>query len=272
VIEIVLALLLGLLAGSFLNVCIHRLPRDLSVVRPRSYCPACEAPIAWYDNIPLLSYALLLGKCRRCGTRIPVRYPLVELATAAVFVFSVARLGVSLPALKWSLFGALMIGLLFSDLEQRILPDEFTLGGALAGLLLALWTPMPYGFVQFFVQVFAAGAWPARWISLGEAVLGAAVGSGLLWVVGRLYLAVRHREGLGLGDVKMLAAVGAFLGLQGALQTLVLGSIAGSIVGLIYIKATRKSMATYELPFGTFLALAALAVGMLYGPLQAWPG
>ena len=267
-IETILALLVGLLAGSFLNVCIHRLPRDLSVVRPRSFCPACEAPIAWYDNIPLVSYALLLGRCRRCGARIPVRYPFVELATAVVFAFSAARLGISLPALKWSLFGALMIGLLFSDLEQRILPDEFTLGGALAGLLFALGTPMPFG----FVQLFAAGAWPARWISFGEAVLGAAVGSLLLWAVGRLYYAVRHREGLGMGDVKMLAAVGAFLGLQGALQTLVLGSIAGSILGLIYIKATRKSMATYELPFGTFLALAALAVGMLYGPLQAWPG
>lgn len=264
--EIVLALLAGLLVGSFLNVCIHRLPRDLSVVRPRSFCPACEAPIAWYDNIPILSYLLLLGRCRRCGARIPVRYPLVEIATAGVFVLSVAKLGVSLPALKWSLFGALMIGLLFADLEQRILPDEFTLGGAAAGLLLALWVPMPYG----FVQLFAAGAWSARWISFAEALLGAAVGSLLLLAVSKLYHAVRHREGLGLGDVKMLAAVGAFLGLQGALQTLVLGSVTGSIIGIIYIKATGKSMATYELPFGTFLALGALAVGLLlHGPLQA---
>jgi len=257
--ETVLALILGLLVGSFLNVCIHRLPRDLSVVRPRSCCPKCATPIPWYDNIPLLSYLLLRGRCRYCREKIPLRYPLTEAATAAVFAWCVSQLGVSPAAAKWSLFGALMIGLFFSDLEERILPDEFTLGGAAVGLVLALWVRAPSG----YVEMLAGGRWGERWVSLGEAALGAAGGSLLLWGVGALYQAVRRREGLGFGDVKMLAAIGAFQGLHGALQTLILGSLAGSLIGLIYIKSAKKDFSTYELPFGTFLALTGLALGMV---------
>jgi leader peptidase (prepilin peptidase)/N-methyltransferase len=261
--ETILALLAGLLIGSFLNVCIYRMPRDLSIVRPRSYCPACEKPVAWFDNIPLASYLMLGGRCRNCRARIPIRYPIVELLTGILFAVSVAGLGVGLPALKWCLYGALMVGLAFSDFEERILPDEFTLGGTVAGILLAAWVPMQMGYVQLFL----ASRYSDRWLSVGESVLGALAGSGILWAVGAAYSALRHKEGLGLGDVKMLAFVGAFLGLQGALATLILGSVAGSVIGLVYIKVAKKDAASYELPFGTFLAFAGLALGFLAGPL-----
>ena len=241
----VLALLLGLLIGSFLNVCIYRLPRDLSVVRPRSFCPACGKTIAWYDNIPVASYVLLRGRCRHCGARISWRYPAVEVITGVLFFVTVLNLGAGLPALKWCFFEALMTGLLFCDLEQRILPDEFTLGGGAAGVLLA------------------AAAPGDRWASLLESVLGVVVAAGLLWLVGFLYTAVRHKEGLGLGDVKMLGAIGAFLGLLGALQTLILASLAGSLIGVIYIRLAKKDYSTYELPLGTFLAAAALVLALL---------
>lgn len=261
--EAILALLLGLLIGSFLNVCIYRLPRDLSIVRPRSFCPACEKPIAWFDNVPLASYAMLGGRCRKCRARIPLRYPIVELLTGILFAVSVAGLGVGLPALKWCLYGALMVVLAFADLEQRFLPDEFTLGGAVVGIVLSAWVPMQFGYVQLFL----ASSYSERWLSVGEAVLGALAASGMLWAVGAAYSALRHKDGLGLGDVKMLAAVGAFMGLQGALATLVFGSILGSLIGLVYIKVAKKDAASYELPFGTFLGFTGLALGFLSGPL-----
>src|SRR5690348_4331700 len=131
--ETVLAFLAGLLVGSFLNVCVYRLPRDLSVVRPRSFCPGCEKQIAWYDNIPLLSYVLLGARCRHCKARIPVRYPIVELATGAAFAVCVASLGLGWPAAKYAILSAILITLIASDFEERILPDEFTLGGAAVG-------------------------------------------------------------------------------------------------------------------------------------------
>jgi leader peptidase (prepilin peptidase)/N-methyltransferase len=259
----VLALLLGLLIGSFLNVCIHRMPRDLSVVRPRSYCPVCEKPIAWYDNVPLVSYVMLGGCCRACKARISWRYPLVELLTGLIFATAVAQLGLTPEALKACLFGALLVGLAFSDLEERILPDEFTIGGALAGVLLSIWVPLKVGYVHFlFVSKFND-----RWLSVLESLVGALVAGGLMWAVGAAYAAVRHREGLGLGDVKMVAMIGAFLGLTGALQALVTGSIAGSVIGLAYIKIAKKDASTYELPFGTFIAAAALALSFALGPL-----
>jgi leader peptidase (prepilin peptidase)/N-methyltransferase len=262
--EALLALAAGLLIGSFLNVCIYRLPRDLSVVRPRSYCPACEKRIAWYDNIPLASYLILRGRCRHCRARIRLRYPLVELLTGALFWLIVWRLGTSLSALKWCLFEALMIGLVFSDLEERILPDEFTLGGAAAGIALAAVVPMDWGYAQIFLAPVLSGRWP----SVAESVLGALVTSGMLWLIGKAYNAVRHKEGLGLGDVKMLAMAGAFLGLHGALQTLVIASLAGSVIGLVYIRLAKKDYSTYELPLGSFLGATAIVVGLW----QALPG
>ncbi len=254
-----LAALAGLLAGSFLNVCIYRLPRDLSIVRPRSFCPHCQATLAWYDNIPLLSYLLLRGRCRSCGAAVPLRYPAVELLTAALFAAAVFKTGLSLETLRLALLAALLVGLIFTDLEARILPDEFTLGGTAAGLALALLAPMD----PLLVLLLAPRQWGARWLSLGEALLGLVVTGGLLWVLGALYEKVRRREGMGLGDVKMAAMLGAFLGLYGAMLALLVGSLAGSLLGLIYVKAAGKKASEYQLPFGSFLGVGALAAAYL---------
>ncbi len=264
--EAVLAFLGGLLIGSFLNVCIYRMPRDLSVVRPRSFCPQCKKMVAWYDNIPVVSYLLLRGRCRHCQRSIPVRYPAVELLTGLLFALVVMLHGPTLAALKMWLFAALVVGLIFTDLEERILPDEFTLGGTLAALVIAAIVPMPPGFLSLFVPP----GFPLVWLSLGEAVLGAVVASGALWTVGKAYELLRKREGLGFGDVKMVAMIGAFLGLSGALFTLVLGSVLGSVAGLAYILVTRKDASTYQLPYGSFLGAATLVVAVIGDALLAW--
>ena len=253
--EACLALLFGLLIGSFLNVCIYRLPQDLSVVRPRSYCPACQHPVAWYDNVPLVSFVVLGGRCRHCKAAIAWRYPVVEAMTGALFFVFVWRLGVTLPAAKYCLLSALLVGLTFADLEARILPDEFTLGGSAVGLILAWFVPVQ-GYFAFLVS-------DPRRASLAEAAIGCFLPALFLWFGGWIYFKLRHREGLGLGDVKLIAMVGAFLGLQGALLTLIVGSLAGSVIGYAYIKITHKDAATYELPFGTFLGLAAIAISLL---------
>src|SRR5271168_246465 len=153
-IEALLAALAGLLIGSFLNVCIYRMPRDLSVVTPRSFCPECNQTIAWFDNIPLLSYALLAGRCRRCGHRIPVRYPVVEFLTGTMFFFAFWFLVPTLAAAKFCVFCAIMIALVFSDLEEHILPDEFTLGGTVVGVIFAAVAPMNGGI--FFLLFMSA--------------------------------------------------------------------------------------------------------------------
>ena len=257
--EACLGLLFGLLIGSFLNVCIYRMPQDLSVVRPRSFCTVCKHPIAWYDNVPVLSYALLRGRCRYCKAAISARYPAVELLTGALFFFYVWRLGPTLPALKLCLYGALLVGLIFADLEERILPDEFTLGGAAAGLALAWFVPVNDEMAEGLLWL-AGLQWNVHWISVMEAALGAAVPSFFLFLGGWLYLKLRHKEGLGLGDVKLMAMIGAFLGLRGALLTLILGSVLGSVIGYAYIRITGKDPSSYELPFGTFLGAAGIAI------------
>ncbi len=255
-----LAFLAGLLVGSFLNVCVHRLPRDLSVVRPRSFCPACARTVAWYDNIPLVSFLLLKGCCRYCGARIGWRYPVVELLTALVFLLAVFQHGAGLQAAKLAVFGALLVGLVFADIETRILPDEMTLGGLVAGVVLSAYVPLHAGLLHIFFP-----DWGPRILSVAESVLGAGVSSFALWGVGALYFKIRGREGLGFGDVKMVAMIGAFLGLHGALLTIMLGSLAGSVLGLAYILATRKAVSTYELPFGSFLGAAALFIAFWRG-------
>ncbi len=258
-IEIALAFIAGLLIGSFLNVCVYRLPRDLSVVKPaRSFCPFCEETIAWYDNIPVLSYILLRAKCRRCGAHIPLRYPVVEIVTAVAFAICVAFFGVTAPALKYVLFSAIMIALIASDFEERILPDEFTIGGAVLGLIVAWFVPLHGEFALFVVPY----SWGPRWISIVESLIGGAVSSGSIWFAGWLYEKVRHREGLGFGDVKMIFMIGAFLGLPGALLTLIAASLIGAVGGLIFIHFSGKDASTYELPFGSFLGAAALAIAV----------
>lgn len=259
--EIALGLVAGLLIGSFLNVCIYRWPRDLSVVRPRSHCPACERTIAWYDNIPLASYLLLRGRCRHCQARIGLRYPAVELITALLFGYFLWRFGLTLTGAKYCVLSAILVALVFSDLEELILPDEFTLGGVVIGLIFAALVPVP-DIVAHAIASLSDLPLGKRTLSIAEAVLGIVVPSGSLWLGGFLFEKIRHKEGLGLGDVKMIAMVGAFLGIRGALLTLIAGSVLGSVVGLLYIKITRQDAATYQLPFGTFLGIGAIGVAL----------
>lgn len=256
--EPVLALLAGLLIGSFLNVCIYRMPRDLSVVAPRSFCPNCEHPVAWYDNVPLLSYAVLRGRCRHCAKPIALRYLLVEAVTGALFFFIVLKAGPTVGAAKLCVFSALIVGLMFADLEERILPDQFTLGGVVLGLAFAALAPVDDGFFSLILPP----AWGRVWLSVAESAAGALVPSLLMWLLGEAFYRLRKKEGLGLGDVKMVAMIGAFLGLPGAITTVMAGSIVGSIIGLIYIYGARKDAGSYELPFGTFLGAGALAVAL----------
>lgn len=260
--EAIVAALVGLLIGSFLNVCIYRLPRDLSVVRPRSFCPACQTTIAWYDNIPLLSYAMLLGRCRHCRAKIPWRYPLVELVTAACFFLAIREYGFNPAGLKFCIFSALLTGLIFADFEERILPDEMTLGGVAAGLLFAYLSPIP-SLLGFLLLPFGTNP---KWLSVGESLIGAFVCGGAMWLVGAVYQRIRHREGLGLGDVKMIAMIGAFLGLQHALRILIAGSVLGAVLGLVFIVVTRKDASSYELPYGSFLGIAALIITLVLVP------
>ncbi len=243
----ILAGLFGLLIGSFLNVCIHRWPLELSVVRPRSACPQCQRQIAWYDNIPLLSFVLLRGKCRGCSAAISWRYPTVELITGAAFFWFVLRLGPGLLAAKYCVFSAILIGLIFSDLETLLLPDEFTWGGLAIGLGFSIFTG-----------------------SIPESAIGAAVPAGCIWLLGWLFEKLRQKQGLGFGDVKMIAMIGAFLGLASTLLTIVLASILGSVVGLIYIKAAAKDASSYQLPFGTFLGIAALFTAVAGEAMLRW--
>lgn len=262
--EAILALLFGLLIGSFLNVCIYRWPLDLSVVKPRSHCTSCEKTIAWYDNVPVLSFIALGGRCRNCQAKISFRYPVVELSTGLLWFYWVYMYGLSALAVKMCIFMALNIGLIFSDVEERILPDEMTLGGTAIGLIFS-WFAMVPAYLTPFLR-FAGVPLTDRSASLTESVLGAGLPALFLFGGGWLYEKVRHREGLGLGDVKLIAMVGAFLGLPAALFTLILGSLSGSIIGYAYIKATGQDASTYELPFGTFLGVSAIIVAFV-GPL-----
>jgi len=235
--------LFGLVVGSFLNVVIHRVPRGQSVISPPSHCPGCGSPIRWYDNVPVLSYLLLLGRCRVCRARIPLRYPLVELATGVLFVGVAMRFPLGLPALHAVLLGCLLIVLAFIDLEHLLLPDLLTLPGTFLGLLLAvLGGPTP----------------------LASALVGTALGFVIPLAIIWAYRLLRGVEGMGLGDVKLLGMLGAFLGWQAMLLTLALAAVAGALVGVGLILAGKGSRET-ELPFGTFLCGAALVV-LFSGP------
>jgi leader peptidase (prepilin peptidase)/N-methyltransferase len=220
--------------------------------------------VAWYDNVPLASYLALRGRCRHCRQPISPRYPVVEALTGLLFFSIVLSHGPTVLSLKLCTFAALIVGLVFTDLEEKILPDEFTLGGVALGILFAALMPPTFGLMTLLLPV----SWGRAWVSAIEAAFGAAVAGGTLWLVYRLYFWWRHREGLGLGDVKMAAMIAAFLGLQGGLFALILGSFLGSVVGLIYIWAAHKDPATYELPGGAFLGAAALGFVLLQGQLS----
>ncbi|MSV31084.1 MAG: prepilin peptidase [Bryobacterales bacterium] len=256
----ILAGLFGLLIGSFLNACIFRFPRDITLWNPsRSFCPACETTIAWYDNIPVLSYLLLRGKCRHCQYAIPFRYILVELLCGIMYFLIVYSFGLTLPAAKLALFGAINLELAASDFEERILPDEFTKGGVIAGLVLAWFQLLPVGFSSLVVPFDASLAMH----SVVESAIGAGFGYCSLWAVAWLYLKFRGKEGMGMGDFKMAAMVGAFLGLSPMLFSLMIGSVLGAVAGIVIVTFSKEEAATYEVPFGSFMGIAAFGVAWM---------
>jgi leader peptidase (prepilin peptidase)/N-methyltransferase len=240
----VYAAVLGLIVGSYLNVVIYRLPRGISTVLPRSRCPGCGAAIRAFDNVPVVSYLLLGGRCRACGARISWRYPLIEGATAALFLASFLRFGFSFEAPAAALFCALMLVLAMIDVDHMILPDALTWPAVAVGLLLQPFLPW-------------ARLWEGPWGALAGAALGALLGAGILLAVWLGWYLIRHEEGMGLGDVKMLAAIGAFLGWKGVLVSLFFAALSGALVGLA-LMAWGRLGAKAKLPFGAFLALGGL--------------
>ena len=238
---------IGLCIGSFLNVVIYRLPIGQSIVTPPSRCRKCGYQLQWYDNIPVLSWLFLRGRCRKCGVGVSIQYPIVELITGALFVLVVWMTPPGpLLATRLILVGILIV-LFGIDLEHQILPNVITLPGIAIGVLLSLIAPP---------------GWK-------DALIGVVLGGGVLYAIAGAYYLWRREEGMGMGDVKMLAMIGAFLGWKAVLVTLVLSSFAGAIIGLALMAAQRGSM-KFALPFGTFLAIGAI-VAMLAGePLVGW--
>jgi leader peptidase (prepilin peptidase)/N-methyltransferase len=232
---------LGLCVGSFLNVCIHRLPLGQSVVSPGSRCPKCGYALGWVDNIPVLSYVSLGGRCRKCRTPISMRYPIVELLTMGLFVVHYLVMGLDILLVPRLLFACAMLVLFAIDLEHHLLPNAITLPGIVVGLAFSLL--LPPGIV--------------------DALIGVLVGGGVLWAIGEVYFRMTGQEGMGGGDVKMLAMIGAFLGWKLVLVTLVFSSVAGALIGMLVL-ATRRGGMKHALPYGTFLALGAL-IASLYG-------
>ena len=255
--------LFGLAVGSFLNVCIHRLPQGESIIRPRSRCPGCKTAIAAYDNIPLLSFILLKGRCRHCGAPISPLYPTVELLTGLVFVLVYLRFDLSPLGLKAAYLSAALVALIFVDFRDRLLPDAITFPGMAVGAGLALWIPIGDGIAAWLWRQLGGIRLPGSVFSLGDGVIAALLGGGILFALGEIWYRVRKVEGMGLGDVKMMIMVGLFLGTKLTLLTLLLGSLAGSLIGGGYMLLTGKG-SSYELPLGTFLGLAAL-VALFWG-------
>jgi len=244
---LVMAGLLGLAIGSFLNVCIYRLPLGQSLLTPPSTCPSCRTRLRWIDNIPVVSWVLLGGKCHHCRAPISIQYPIVELVTGLLFVL-VAWLTPMGPLLAARLTLVVALVVLFGiDLHHQILPNTITLPGIVVGFLFSLVAP-------------------PGWI---DSLLGILLGGGVLYAIAWIYYTVRHEEGLGMGDVKMLAMIGAFLGWKAVLVTLILSSFAGALVGVGIIAFSRGGM-RLALPFGTFLSLGALAAMLVGEPLVSW--
>jgi leader peptidase (prepilin peptidase)/N-methyltransferase len=293
------AIVTGLAFGSFLNVCIYRLPRGFSVVTPRSACPQCKQPIAFYDNLPILSWLILGGRCRRCRARISPRYLLVELLSGALFLACYGFFGLTLSALKYCVLSFLLLGLIFTDAETKILPDKLTLPGLALGVVFSLLVPvndLASQFLPGMVNLPFSSDIVARMLSLLDSLLGAALGASFIYGAGAIYLRWRGMEGMGFGDVKLSAMVGAFLGMKLTIFTIFAASLAGSLFGLttilvVWLKRTHRFMRRlasaqaarrrgwqsaqvvyryYQMPFGVFLGSMALVAFFFGDHFLSW--
>jgi len=260
----------GLVFGSFLNVCIARLPKHESIVAPRSHCPRCGHPIRWYDNIPVVSFLILRGRCRDCGTTISLVYPLVEILTAGLLVIALAKYGLGPEFVKAACLGMILLVLIFTDLIDRSIPHVVTLFGMVTGLLMSLVVPVDNRPLEFLLN--RLGFYPeGSFNSLIGAAAGAAVGGGLFYAVGEVFfrLSGRTKEYLGFGDVMLLLMVGTFLGVPLTLMTILLGSVAGTLIALPATLA-RPQLRQYEWPYGTFLGAAAIFASLGGEALLDW--
>jgi leader peptidase (prepilin peptidase)/N-methyltransferase len=240
----------GAAVGSFLNVCIYRWPAEQSVLRPRSRCPGCGAPIRWYDNIPIISWILLRARCRSCGAPISIQYPAIEFITGVIWLTAALRFGFTLEALRSAIFLSILLGIALTDAREMVIPDQFSLGGTVIGLAFAV---VPAG------------------MSFTAALLGAGLAYAFFWGVKYVAEKVLKKPALGVGDIHMMAMVGAFLGVGGALLTMLLGSVLGLLIGvpLSMARGQLAVLGTY-LPLGTFLALGAGLAHTWGAPLLNW--
>lgn len=297
VILLVPVFLFGLCIGSFLNVCIWRIPQDLSIVSPASRCPKCQAPIKPYDNIPVLSWLLLGGKCRSCRAPISPLYPFVELLTGLAFLACVWQFGLTRDAAKWAIFLAILLVLFFTDIYFRILPDEVNLFGALAGLAFSLQIPVGDGTAAWLSHTLAGTTFRPAIFSFGDALLGGTILALGLWGLAEGFSRVIGRPAMGFGDVKMMAMMGTFLGVKKSFLSLLLGTLLGTVLGVTLIgalflagwkskvaaRAQRRGMGSdvalrwalarrYQLPLGTFLAVGAAAAVFAGEAILEWYG
>ncbi len=294
----VLIFALGLAFGSFLNVCIYRLPRDLSVVSPGSACPGCNHPVRFYDNIPVLSWLILRGRCRDCGTSITPRYLVIELLTGFLFLGSYAHFGLTLATVKYCAFGFLLLGLIFTDAETFLLPDKLTLNGLALGIVFSLLVPVNDLASQMLSGVSLPLSSEVTWrlFSLLDSVVGAIVGASFIYGAGAIYLRARGVEGMGFGDVKLMAMVGAFLGMKLTIFTIFAASLAGSLFGVatllaVWRKRTLRRIAhhqpahearqrawqsamvalrRHQMPFGVFLGSMAILALFFGNRFMQW--
>ena len=251
--------LFGLAFGSFLNVCIHRLPKGESIVKPRSRCPHCGKPVAAWDNIPLLSYLVLRGRCRNCQKSISPLYPFVELLTGLLILFTYRQFGFTAEFIKFSVFGMLLLILTFTDLQERIIPHAVTIFGIFLGTSISWLVPVERAASTWLLH--RMGFFPPTWEaeSFLASVAGMILGGGSFYLVGTVfyYLKGKQKDYLGFGDVMLMTMVGSFLGMSLTLLTIFLGSLLGALIGVL-LEYTTKRFHGYEWPFGTFLGVAAL--------------
>jgi len=274
VIGYVIAGVFGAIIGSFLNVVIHRVPLEESIVFPNSRCPSCGAVIAFYDNIPVLSYVLLRAKCRQCKEHISFRYPAVELLTAALFIAVAWHDGLS-AALPFDLvFVSALLALVFIDAQHMLLPNVITYPGIVFALVARVAIPLLTGTPHFddipSLSHGALAGMPLWVVSLAGALIGALIGGGSLWLMGWTWEKLRGIEAMGLGDVKMMFMVGAYLGWRLTILTIFVGVLGGSVIGILLMARQRERNMQMLLPFGVFLGLGGIAALLFGAPIVEW--